>query len=85
MWIGLQIILQRAKADSDEQANGWPDEVVAPSAIAYKDKNIIPQELSREQIQALVDAWGSATKRAVQAGFDVSGFKQASGTVRPSG
>lgn len=51
-------------------ANGWPDEVVAPSAIAYKDKNIIPQELSRERIQALVDAWGSATKRAVQAGFD---------------
>lgn len=75
-----RVILRRAKANPERQANGWPDEVVAPSAIAYKDKNIIPQELSRERIQALVDAWGSATKRAVQAGFDVSDFTTASGT-----
>ncbi|GLA03857.1 hypothetical protein AnigIFM60653_003875 [Aspergillus niger] len=50
--------------------HGWPDDVVAPSAIAFKDKNIIPRELSHNEIQSLVEAWGEAVKRAVRAGFD---------------
>lgn len=54
-----------------EQRHGWPDNVVAPSAIAFKDKNIIPRELSYDEIQSLVVAWGEAVKRAVRAGFDV--------------
>ncbi|ESZ95160.1 NADPH dehydrogenase [Sclerotinia borealis F-4128] len=51
-------------------AHGWPDNVVAPSPLAYEDKNIIPREMTRDEIKPLVDAWGEATKRAVQAGFD---------------
>ncbi|OJJ81743.1 NADH:flavin oxidoreductase/NADH oxidase [Aspergillus glaucus CBS 516.65] len=51
-------------------ANGWPDDVYGPSAIAYKDKNLIPHEMSRDEIRSLVQAWGDATKRAVQTGFD---------------
>lgn len=85
MWIRLRIILQQTKADSDEQANRWLDEVIAPSAIAYKDKNIIPQKLSLEWIQVLIDAWGSTTKQAVQAGFNVSGFKSVSEIICPFG
>lgn len=54
-----------------EQRHGWPDDVVAPSAIAFKDKNIIPRELSHGEIRSLVEAWGEAVKRAVRAGFDV--------------
>ncbi|CAI7564952.1 unnamed protein product [Penicillium discolor] len=50
--------------------HGWPDDVSAPSAIAYKDKNLIPREISHSEIQSLVDAWGKATERAVRAGFD---------------
>ncbi|CAK44043.1 uncharacterized protein An01g11390 [Aspergillus niger] len=53
-----------------EQRHGWPDDVVAPSAIAFKDKNIIPRELSHGEIRSLVEAWGEAVKRAVRAGFD---------------
>ncbi|KAH8424483.1 NADH:flavin oxidoreductase/NADH oxidase [Aspergillus melleus] len=51
-------------------AGGWPDNVVAPSAVAYKDKNVIPHEMSRDEIHSLVEEWGEATKRAVQCGFD---------------
>jgi 2,4-dienoyl-CoA reductase-like NADH-dependent reductase (Old Yellow Enzyme family) len=46
--------------------------VVAPSAVAYKDKNVIPREMSRDEIHSLVEEWGEATKRAVRCGFDVS-------------
>ncbi|TGO64609.1 hypothetical protein BCON_0006g00090 [Botryotinia convoluta] len=51
-------------------AHGWPDSVMAPSAIAYKDKNIIPHEMTRDDIKSLVNAFGDATKRAIEAGFD---------------
>ncbi|TGO22412.1 hypothetical protein BPAE_0169g00190 [Botrytis paeoniae] len=51
-------------------AHGWPDKVMAPSAIAYKDKNIIPHEMTRDDIESLVNAFGDATKRAIEAGFD---------------
>ncbi|KAF7595948.1 hypothetical protein BBP40_004094 [Aspergillus hancockii] len=49
---------------------GWPGDVVGPSPIAYKDKNIIPRELTKIEIQTLTKAWGEATQRAVKAGFD---------------
>ncbi|KAF7898996.1 uncharacterized protein EAF01_008209 [Botrytis porri] len=51
-------------------AHGWPDNVMAPSPIAYKDKNIIPHEMTRDDIKSLVNAFGDATKRAIEAGFD---------------
>lgn len=57
--------------DVSQQRHGWPDDVSAPSAIAYKDKNVIPREMSHGEIQSLVEAWGKATERAVRAGFDV--------------
>ncbi|KAJ5598726.1 hypothetical protein N7537_008810 [Penicillium hordei] len=50
--------------------HGWPDDVAAPSAIAYKDKNIIPREMSHSEIQSFIMSWGEAVKRAVRAGFD---------------
>ncbi|KAL4960340.1 NADH:flavin oxidoreductase/NADH oxidase [Aspergillus stella-maris] len=50
--------------------HGWPNDVAAPSAIAYKDKNIIPREMSHSEIQSLIVSWGEAVKRAVRAGFD---------------
>ncbi|KAF7940414.1 uncharacterized protein EAE98_000541 [Botrytis deweyae] len=56
--------------DGFTPAHGWPDNVMAPSAIAYKDKNIIPHEMTRDDIKSLVNAFGDATKRAIEAGFD---------------
>ncbi|KAJ5133250.1 hypothetical protein N7448_001721 [Penicillium atrosanguineum] len=50
--------------------HGWPDDVVAPSTIAYKDKNVIPRGMSHSEIQSPVASWREAVKRAVRAGFD---------------
>lgn len=63
--------ISKKSTDVSQQRHGWPDDVSAPSAIAYKDKNLIPREISHSEIQSFVDAWGKATERAVRAGFDV--------------
>ncbi|TGO12783.1 hypothetical protein BTUL_0082g00270 [Botrytis tulipae] len=56
--------------DGFTPAHGWPDDVKGPSPIAYKDKNIIPHEMTRDDIKSLVEAFGDAAKRAIEAGFD---------------
>lgn len=47
---------------------GW--RAIAPSPIAFGDY-AVPAELSAAEIPALVDAWASAARRAVTAGFEV--------------
>lgn len=54
-----------------KEAGGWPDEVVAPSAIAFQDSYPDPKALTIEGIQRLQAAFVAAAKRAVEAGFDV--------------
>ena len=56
---------------ADEIANGWPEDVVAPSAIPFSPSFAQPKELTKEGIKRLVKAWVTAARRAVQAGFDV--------------
>ncbi|KAM0148649.1 hypothetical protein ACHAQE_009123 [Botrytis cinerea] len=56
--------------DGFTPAHGWPDNVKGPSPIAYKDKNIIPHEMTLDDIKSLVQAFGDATRRAIEAGFD---------------
>ena len=56
---------------ADEAANGWPDDVVGPSAIPFNPDFPQPKELTKEGIKRLVQAWVAAARRAVQAGFDV--------------
>ncbi|GBE88889.1 NADPH dehydrogenase afvA [Sparassis crispa] len=60
-------------------ANGWADEVVAPSAIPYNDLLAKPKELTKEGIQRIVTAFVAATCRALQAGFDVIEIHSAHG------
>jgi 2,4-dienoyl-CoA reductase-like NADH-dependent reductase (Old Yellow Enzyme family) len=50
------------------EQGGWP--TVAPSAVPY-DGLATPGTLSADQIGALTQAWASAARRAVAAGFDV--------------
>ncbi|KAB5531410.1 hypothetical protein GE09DRAFT_1146991 [Coniochaeta sp. 2T2.1] len=50
---------------------GWPDDVIAPSAIAYNDKYPQPREMTLAEIEELKQDFVSATKRALAAGFDV--------------
>ncbi len=47
----------------------WP--VVGPSPIAFSDAHQIPHELSVDEIQATVEAFGAAACRAREAGFDI--------------
>lgn len=51
--------------------NGWPDNVLAPSAIAYNPDHAQPKALTLEQIEELKTAWVAGVKRAIKAGFDV--------------
>ncbi|THW99750.1 NADH:flavin oxidoreductase/NADH oxidase [Aureobasidium pullulans] len=50
--------------------HGWPENVFAPSARPFKDNSIVPRDMTQKDIFVLVDAWISAVKRAVIAGFD---------------
>lgn len=48
--------------------DGW--QTVAPSPIAFSDKQPAPRQLSRSEIEDLIDAFGKAAARAAQCGFD---------------
>lgn len=49
---------------------GW-SKVVAPSAIAFASDYAVPQALTQDGIQAVINGFVAATKRAYQAGFGV--------------
>ncbi|KAL1633381.1 NADH-dependent flavin oxidoreductase [Diplodia intermedia] len=53
-----------------EEVHGWPDNVFAPSAIAYNDRHASPKEMTKTDIQNLKDAFVAAVKRGLAAGFD---------------
>jgi 2,4-dienoyl-CoA reductase-like NADH-dependent reductase (Old Yellow Enzyme family) len=53
----------------NENEGAW--QTLAPSAIAFKEGEPLPKEMSREEIHQLVKDFASATKRAVEAGFEV--------------
>ncbi len=48
---------------------GW--QPVAPSAVAYKEGQLVPTELTVEEIAALVNQFKLAAKRALTAGFEI--------------
>ena len=61
-WIGRDSI-----ADED---GGWP--TVGPSPVAFGDLvTKVPKEATLQDIQDIKNAWVSAAKRAVKAGFEV--------------
>lgn len=60
-----------ANAMAVKEVGGWPDELVAPSAIAQSPVNNVPRAMTKGDIEALKVAWADAARRAVRAGFDV--------------
>ncbi|KAI9035796.1 NADH:flavin oxidoreductase/NADH oxidase [Aspergillus affinis] len=53
------------------EVGGWPDELVAPSAIPQEEGvNTVPAALSLEGIEALKNDYAAATQRALRANFD---------------
>jgi 2,4-dienoyl-CoA reductase-like NADH-dependent reductase (Old Yellow Enzyme family) len=53
------------------ELNGWPDNVKAPSAIAYNEKHAQPKAMTKQDIEELKSAFKDATQRALKIGFDV--------------
>lgn len=51
----------------EPEKNGYP---VAPSPVPFSDSST-PEELTEAEIRKVIDAWASATRRALLAGFDV--------------
>ena len=53
----------------DEDEGGW--QPVAPSGIPFRPEDDEPAELFKAEIQTIVEAFGAAARRALDAGFDV--------------
>lgn len=52
-----------------EGPNSWLP--VAPSAIPFHEKDIDPKELSKEEIESIIQAFKAAAERSLEAGFKV--------------
>ncbi|WP_028080136.1 NADH:flavin oxidoreductase/NADH oxidase [Solimonas soli] len=52
------------------EQGGWRP-IVAPSALAFDEHSIVPEALDIEQIDALVQAFAAAARRALDAGFEL--------------
>jgi 2,4-dienoyl-CoA reductase-like NADH-dependent reductase (Old Yellow Enzyme family) len=53
------------------EGNGWPDDVVGPSAIQWDETYPPVKELSVERIENIIAAFGKAAERALKAGIRV--------------
>lgn len=56
---------------ASEEVNGWPDNVKAPSAVAYSDRLASPKEMTKADIDEVKKGFVASVKRALKAGFDV--------------
>lgn len=65
---GASVGIQLAHAGRKSRATG--SRAVAPSPIAFDANFPVPEELSKKEIQTVVDQFGKAAFRAEQAGFD---------------
>jgi 2,4-dienoyl-CoA reductase-like NADH-dependent reductase (Old Yellow Enzyme family) len=59
-----------ARNVATEELGGWPDNLWAPSAIAWDEGYPTPKEMTVAQIESLVQSFADAAERAVQAGVD---------------
>ena len=59
--------------------HGEPWELFAPSPIPHTPKYAVPREMTKADIEGLVDSWGEAARRADEAGFDVAEIHGAHG------
>ena len=55
-----------------KEVGGWPDNIVAPSAIPQEvGVNPVPKAFTKDEIEQLKRDYVEASKRAIRAGFDV--------------
>jgi 2,4-dienoyl-CoA reductase-like NADH-dependent reductase (Old Yellow Enzyme family) len=61
------------------ELNGWPDNVLAPSAIPYNDRFPKPKAMTKEDIESFKEDFIASVKRALKAGFDAIEIHSAHG------
>lgn len=61
------------------ELGGWPDDVYAPSAIAFNEQHAMPRAMTKEDIQDFKRAYVAAVKRALKVGFDAIEIHNAHG------
>ncbi|WP_257089182.1 oxidoreductase [Sphingobacterium sp. E70] len=77
---GIQLAHAGRKASSNKpwlgrgqfapsEALGW--QTVAPSAQAFHSTDYVPKELKTNEIEEIIEQFGQATKRAIQAGYEI--------------
>jgi 2,4-dienoyl-CoA reductase-like NADH-dependent reductase (Old Yellow Enzyme family) len=76
--VGVQLAHAGRKAFSPQKGEG-PQAGVAPSAIPFTEGWKAPLELTVEAIDALVESWRGAARRAIEAGFDLIEIHHAHG------
>ncbi|GAA5971476.1 hypothetical protein JCM11641_008369 [Rhodosporidiobolus odoratus] len=65
---------------TDGAANGWTEDVMAPSAVSFNEKSFpLPREMTEKDFKELTQAWVDATRRADAAGADVLEIHSAHG------
>jgi 2,4-dienoyl-CoA reductase-like NADH-dependent reductase (Old Yellow Enzyme family) len=93
--IGIQIAHAGRKASTvapwlsmgdlaTEKVGGWPDNVKAPSAIAFSDRFPQPHAMTKQDIEEVKQAWVAAVKRAIKAGADFVEIHNAHGYLLSS-
>ncbi|KAJ5537389.1 hypothetical protein N7513_010575 [Penicillium frequentans] len=79
--IGLQVAHAGRKASTvapwlsagdtaSEAVGGWPNNVIGPSDVPFKDEFPTPKAMTKADIEQLKKDWVAAVKRAVKAGVD---------------
>lgn len=76
---GSQIVLQIAYGGSQTNFRPEEREIWGPSPVADLAFKVVPKEMSLENIQTVVEAFGHAAARAKAAGFDGVQFHAAHG------
>lgn len=62
-----------------KENNGWPDNVLAPSAIAWNDKHADPKEMTLDDIEKFKSAYKATVLRSLDIGFDAIEIHSAHG------
>ncbi len=61
----------RPLTDDDAKDGFAPWQGLAPSALDQLPRRFTPKEMDRDDIRTVLDAWREATRRAVDAGYDI--------------
>lgn len=56
---------------AEKDVNGWPDNVLGPSAIRWGEGYAEPKEMTQADIRDVINAFRDAARRSIEAGVDV--------------